>query len=106
MSWTTTSQQILIDSFRLPWGMASLLISGCMVTQVPEQFRGDDFVFWAVGLIRHTGYFNLKTMWFLKPRALGTMLRRRHEAYDILWKTLKAGSLIKGNVAPRHNTVE
>lgn len=106
VSWTTTSQQILIDSFRLPWGMASLLISGCMVTQVPEQFRGDDFVFWAVGLIRHTGYFNLKTLWFLKPRALGTMLRRRHEAYDILWKSLKAGSVIKGNVAPRHNTVE
>jgi hypothetical protein len=106
VSWTRTSQRVLTDSFKLPWGMASLLISGCMKTEVPAEHRSQDFLFWAVGLIRHTGYFNLKTLWFLKPRALTTAFRRRHEAYDILYKTLKAGSLTKGNIVPRHNTVE
>src|SRR5262249_47382310 len=96
-SWTTTNRQTLTQAFKLPWGMGDLLIFGRMRTEIPEQFRALDFRFWAVSLIRHTGYFNLSSLWFLRPRALATAFRRRTEAADIIQRSFRAGGFLAGN---------
>jgi hypothetical protein len=101
LGWTTTSRELLTRALRVPWGMADLLISGCMITQVPKEFRNADFVFWAVALVRHTGYLDLGSWWFLKPRAVATAFRRRAEALDIALSSVRAGGFTEGNLMPR-----
>ncbi len=103
-SWTTTNRQTLTQALKLPWGMGDLLISGRMRTETPEQFRAVDFRFWAVSLIRHTGYFNLSSLWFLRPRAIDTAFRRRIEAADILQRSFSAGGFLAGNIEPRRQS--
>ena len=104
-SWTTTSRQTLTQALKLPWGMGDLLISGRMRTEVSEQFRSRDFRFWAVSLIRHTGYLKLSSLWFLRPRALDTAFRRRIEAADIIQRSVRAGGFLAGHVEPRRQSV-
>jgi hypothetical protein len=72
-----------------------------MRTDVPEEFRTADFRFWAIALIRHTGYFRIGSLWFLRPRALGTAFRRRREAMDILDRSIRFGGFAAGNIEPR-----
>jgi hypothetical protein len=100
-SWTRTNRQTLTQAFKLPWGLGDLLISGRMRTQVPAEFRAADFRFWAVALIRHTGYFNLSSLWFLRPRAVGTGLRRWRESLDIVVRSVKGGGFLAGNIEPK-----
>jgi UDP-MurNAc hydroxylase len=100
-SWTRTNRQSLTQAFKLPWGLGDLLISGRMRTLVPAEFRAVDFRFWAVALIRHTSYFNLASLWFLKPRALGAGMRRWREAVDIVRRSIGGGGFIAGNIEPR-----
>jgi hypothetical protein len=103
-SWTQTNRQTLTQALKLPWGMGNLLISGRMRTEVRSEFRTLDFRFWAVALIRHTGYFRFVSLWFLRPRALDTAFRRRREALDILYRAIRFGGFIAGNIEPRRQT--
>jgi hypothetical protein len=81
--------------------MGDLLISGRMRTEIPERSRSADFRFWAVALIRNTGYFRLSSLWFLRIRALDTAFRRRIEAADIVQCSFRAGGFLAGNIEPR-----
>lgn len=101
LAWHTTSRSALTGALKMPWGMADLLISGRMRTEVPAQHRAVDFLFWAVALIRHTGYFNLKVGWFLRPRALDGLFRRRREVFEILLNSVRGAGFLKGNILPR-----
>jgi L-ascorbate metabolism protein UlaG (beta-lactamase superfamily) len=103
-SWTTTNRQTLTQALKLPWGMGNLLISGRMRTEIPERFRSVDFRFWAVALIRNTGYFRLSSLWFLRIRALDTAFRRRIEAADIIQRSFRAGGFLAGNIEPRRQS--
>ena len=100
-SWTQTSRQTLTQALKLPWGMGDLLISGRIRTEVPERFRTIDFRFWAVALIRHTGYLRLASFWFLRPRAVDTAFRRSREAMDIAYRSIRFGGFAAGNIEPR-----
>src|SRR5437868_4113945 len=53
-----------------------------------------DFRFWAVALIRHTGYFKLSSLWFLRPRGFGTGLRRWREFVDIIHSSIRGDAFL------------
>ena len=102
LSWTRVESATLDESLRVPWGMGNLLISGCIRNAVPDERRSADFLFWALALVRQTGYFDLRSLWFLRPRAWGTVFRRRIEFFEILRSSLRSGGFLQGNIQPRH----
>jgi hypothetical protein len=101
LSWHQTSPPLLQAAFKTPWGLADLMINGSLRTTVPAEYRGQDFVFWALNLIRHTGYLDLRSLWFLRWRGVKTALRRHDELLDILLSALFKGGLMEGNLTPR-----
>lgn len=56
--------------------------------------------------IRHTAYFRIGALWFLRPRAIDTAFRRWREAMDILYRTARFGGFAAGNIEPRRQTVK
>jgi hypothetical protein len=100
LPWTATSRSAFARALRHPWGIADLMICGCIRVEVPPDRRARAFVFWALGLLRHTGYLDLGSGWFLEARGLSVAARRWREALDIARSAL-AGGLLAGNLEPR-----
>jgi hypothetical protein len=70
------------------WGWADLSIGARFRARVAPGYEGKEIWFWIIPMLGGEGYLTLRTLWFLRPRALEVWWGRRLEVLDYLRSVL------------------
>ena len=84
----TIASSVVSESVEHDWGWADLSIGARFRARVAPGWEAREIWFWIIPMLGGEGYLNLKTAWFLRPRALQIWWGRRKELQDYLRNAL------------------
>ncbi|MDQ6769790.1 MAG: MBL fold metallo-hydrolase [Gemmatimonadota bacterium] len=78
------ASEVLAHAVDHDWGWADLSIGARFKARVAPGYEGREIWFWVIPMLGGEGYLTLRTLWFMRPRALKVWWGRRLEVFDYL----------------------
>ncbi len=82
------ASEVIAAAVEHDWGWADLSIGARFRARIAAGWEGREIWFWVIPMLGGEGYLTLRTLWFLKPRALQIWWGRREEVFDYLRNAL------------------
>ncbi|MFL5483229.1 MAG: MBL fold metallo-hydrolase [Gemmatimonadaceae bacterium] len=78
------ASEVLAEAVDHDWGWADLSIGARFRARVLPGYENREIWFWVIPMLGGEGYLTLRTLWFIRPRALRIWWGRRLEVFDYL----------------------
>ena len=83
------ASEVLSEAVQHDWGWADLSIGARFRARVAPGFEPKEIWFWIIPMLAGEGYLTLRSLWFLRPRALQVWWGRRREVMDYVINALR-----------------
>jgi UDP-MurNAc hydroxylase len=78
------ASEVLVEAVEHDWGWSDLSIGARFRARVASGYENQEIWFWVIPMLGGEGYLTLRTLWFIRPRALRIWWGRRLEVFDYL----------------------
>ena len=83
------ASEVLTEAVEHDWGWADLSIGARFRARVAPGHESREIWFWVIPMLAGEGYLTIRTLWFLRPRALQVWWGRRKEVADYVVNALR-----------------
>jgi hypothetical protein len=83
------ASEVLAEAVQHDWGWADLSIGARFRARVAPGLESREIWFWVIPMLGGEGYLTLRTLWFLRPRAIQVWWGRRQEVMDYFMNAVR-----------------
>jgi UDP-MurNAc hydroxylase len=98
------ASEVLAEAVEHDWGWADLSIGARFHARVKPGWESREIWFWIIPMLGGEGYLTLRTLWYLRPRAMQVWWGRRLEVWDYL-RNLLSGRFMSAVVRKKTSAI-
>jgi UDP-MurNAc hydroxylase len=98
------ASEVLAHAVDHDWGWSDLSIGARFRARVAPGFEAREIWFWVIPMLGGEGYLTLRTLWFMRPRALEVWWGRRLEVIDYL-RNLLSGRFMSSVIRKKTSAI-